>query len=88
MTDPRENFATYKEEVGKALKAAQWPMTDNFGYEAIVFSLLSMLDMERRELPCLFSRLGGLIDPTCVAVQERDTLSYGMWACEMDDDVT
>lgn len=88
MTNPKEDFAAYKEEVGKALKTAQWPVTDNFGYEAIVSSLLSMLGMKREELPYLFSRLGGLIDPTCVAVQEKEILSYGMWSCEMDDDVT
>lgn len=80
MTDPREDFAAYKEEVGSLLKTASWPMTDNFGYEAIVFSLLSMLGMERHELPYLFSRLGELIDPTCVAIQKRgDTiLGYGV----------
>ena len=88
MTDPRTDFAAYKEEVGKALKASQWPMTDNFGYEAIVSSLLSMLGMRREELPFLFSRLGGLIDPTCVAVQQREGLSYDIWSCEVDDDVT
>lgn len=88
MTDLREDFAAYKEEVGKALKTAQWPVTDNFGYEAIMSSLLSMLGMKRHELPYLFSRLGGLIDPTCVAVQKEETPSCGMGSCEMEDDVT
>ena len=87
MTDPRTDFAAYKEEVGRSLKATNWPMTDNFGYEAIVSSLLSMLGMRREELLFLFSRLGGLIDPTCVAMQKEETSFCGMWSCEMDDTV-
>ena len=88
MTDLKEDFCAYKEEVGKTLKAAQWPMTDNFGYEAIVSSLLSMLGMGHKELPYLLSRLGGLIDPTCIAVQEWKIPFYGavsVW--EMEDDM-
>lgn len=88
MINPRTDFAAYKEEVGRSLKTSNWPMTDNFGYEAIVSSLLSMLGMKHKELPFLFSRLGRLIDPTCVAVQEAKIFPCGMWVYDLDDDVT